>query len=130
MKSTNKQQTVAFDLDDVLCTRPNNVEHLGPSKYNHCIPIQDNINLLNKYYTQGYYIVIYTARGMTQYNGNVTLIYTHLYNDTITQLNEWGVNFHKLVMGKIHYDILIDDKALNSEQEKLEYKINKILNNE
>jgi len=29
-------------------------------------------------------------------------------------LNEWGVKFHRLVMGKLSYDLLIDDKALSS----------------
>ena len=33
---------------------------------------------------------------------------------TIDQLGSWGVKHHQLVMGKIHYDILIDDKAINS----------------
>lgn len=51
---------------------------------------------------------------MTQYNGNVALIYSELYSKTIKQLNDWGLKYDQLVMGKIHYDLLIDDKALNS----------------
>jgi len=110
----SKQKTIAFDLDDVLCFRPKGYEHLGPSKYNYCYPIEENVQLVNSLYNEGYKIVIYTARGMSQFNGNVTEIYSQLYSQTIKQLNSWGLKYHQLVMGKIHYDVLIDDKVLNS----------------
>ena len=51
---------------------------------------------------------------MSQFNGNVAEIYSQLYSQTIKQLNSWGLKYHQLVMGKIHYDVLIDDKVLNS----------------
>ena len=43
-------------------------------------------------------------------------IYSQLYSQTIKQLNSWGLKYHQLVMGKIHYDVLIDDKVLNSHE--------------
>ena len=46
----NKQKTIAFDLDDVLCYRINGYEHLGPEKYNYCKPYIENINLVNSLY--------------------------------------------------------------------------------
>jgi hypothetical protein len=51
---------------------------------------------------------------MSQFKGNVALIYSELYSKTIQQLNRWGLKYDQLVMGKIHYDLLIDDKVLNS----------------
>ncbi len=112
----SKQKTIAFDLDDVICWRPNGYEDLGPLKYDYCKPIQETIELVNSLYNEGNKIVIYTARGMSQYNGNVTEIYSNLYTRTSHQLNSWGVKYHTLVMGKIHFDVLIDDKVLNSNQ--------------
>jgi len=112
----NKQKVIAFDLDDVLCYRKSGVEHLGPKKYEHCVPISKNINLLNSFHQEGYKIVIYTARGMSQFKGDVKRIYDELYDQTASQLDFWGVNYDQLVMGKIHYDVLIDDKALNSKK--------------
>lgn len=53
-------------------------------------------------------------------NGDVTKIYSELYELTKSDLNEWGVKFHELVMGKAHYDLLIDDKAMNSRNATLE----------
>ena len=35
------------------------------------------------------------------------------YSLTLKQLNKWGLKFHKLLMGKPSYDIIIDDKAIN-----------------
>jgi hypothetical protein len=110
----SKLKTIAFDLDDVICYRPKGYEHLGPNKYDYCDPDQSVIDLVNSLYEAGNKIVIYTARGMSQYKGNVTLIYSELYSRTIKQLDNWGLKYDQLVMGKIHYDVLIDDKALNS----------------
>jgi hypothetical protein len=110
----NKLKIIAFDLDDVICYRPKEYEHLGPNKYDYCEPDQSVIDLVNSLYEDGNKIVIYTARGMSQYKGNVSLIYSELYSKTIQQLDSWGLKYHQLVMGKIHYDLLIDDKALNS----------------
>lgn len=110
----NKQKTIAFDLDDVLCYEPEGYEHLGPEKYDYCKPYNGNIDLVNSLYNDGYKIVIYTARGMSQFKGNIVDIYTHLYNRTNQQLTSWGLKYHSLIMGKIHYDVLIDDKVLNS----------------
>ena len=110
----NKLKIIAFDLDDVICYRSKEYEHLGPNKYDYCEPDQSVIDLVNSLYEDGNKIVIYTARVMSQYKGNVSLIYSELYSKTIQQLDSWGLKYHQLVMGKIHYDLLIDDKALNS----------------
>lgn len=111
----NKQKVIAFDLDDVICYRSDEHENLGPSKYDYCKPNPDIIELVNSLYDDGNQIIIYTARGMNQYKGNLALIYSQLYYKTIQQLNFWGLKYTQLVMGKIYYDILIDDKALNSD---------------
>lgn len=110
----NKQKTIAFDLDDVLCERESGLEYLGVDKYDYCVPIQKNIDIVNSLYDDGHKIIIYTARGMTVFSGNVSDIYSNLYDKTFNHLNKWGIKFHQLVMGKISYDVLIDDKCLNS----------------
>jgi len=127
MKSTNKQKIVAFDLDDVLCSRPKGIEHLGIDKYKQCYPNEYYINMMNSLYDKGYYIKVYTARGMTSLNGDVPLIYEKLYARTKIQLTEWGAKFHELIMGKEHYDVLIDDKAINAFEDELYQSIVDIL---
>jgi histidinol phosphatase-like enzyme len=120
-------KVLAFDLDDVLCTRPDGIEHMGIDKYKQCYPNQDYIDLINEFYNDGYCIVIYTARGMKSLNGDLKLIYEKLYKLTEHQLIDWGVNFNELIMGKIYYDVLIDDKAINSYRSNLKNEINNIL---
>ena len=112
MKKNKK--IIAFDLDDVLCTRDSSIS--GIEKYLSCEPIQEMINICNQCYDDGFEVTIYTARGMSQFKGNVNKIYSNLYNLTLDQLQNWGVKFDQLVMGKIHYDLLIDDKALRSDR--------------
>jgi len=104
---------IAFDLDDTLCYRPAEFEHLGKDKYNHCLPIQHMIDILNEQYDKGHTIYIYTARGMTTYEGNVQKIYENLYELTLKDLKKWGVRHNGLFMGKLHYHLLIDDKCAN-----------------
>ena len=103
----------AFDLDDTLCYRDSNLEHLGPEKYKFCKPIPHMIDIINKLFDEGHTIYIYTARGMSQFNGDLVKVYNNLYVLTIESLKEWGVNHHGLIMGKLHYDYLIDDKVIN-----------------
>jgi len=104
---------LAFDLDDVLCVRK--INYGGVDKYRTCSPIQKNIDILNECAELGAKIIVYTARGMSIFKGDISEVYSNLYVLTESQLKEWGVRYDKLVMGKIHYDLLIDDKVLNSE---------------
>lgn len=107
-----EKKTICFDLDDTLCTRPEDVEHMGIIKYRYCTPIQPYIDFCNELYDLGCEIIIYTSRGMTTLNKDVERIEIILRSVTEIQLKEWGVKYHKLIFGKPHYDVIIDDKAL------------------
>jgi len=107
-----RDKIIAFDLDDVLCFRAS--EDGAVEKYYSCQPIVEMINVVNQCHEAGAEIIIYTARGMSSYKGSVSDVYNNLYQLTKKQLNDWGIKHHKLVMGKIHYDLLIDDKAMDS----------------
>jgi hydroxymethylpyrimidine pyrophosphatase-like HAD family hydrolase len=106
----------AFDLDDTLCIREDGVEHLGVQKYQHCKPIPEMVKKVNDLYKQGHTIYIYTARGMSQFKGNINEIHNQLYVLTLNSLKEWNINHHGLIMGKLHYDFLIDDKAIGQSE--------------
>ena len=107
---------IAFDLDGVICHRK--TELGGPEKYLTCYPDQDVIDVVNALFDEGNYVIIYTARGMNTFNNDVRKVYDGLYELTKNQLIKWGVKHHELVMGKVSYDVLIDDKALNSTRAK------------
>lgn len=113
----------AFDLDDTLCRRDTNLEHLGPDKYKHCVPIPNMIEKVNKIYDEGNTVYIYTARGMGQFKGDLIKVYNSLYCLTLNSLEEWGIKHHGLIMGKLHYDFLIDDKAMSDIHFKENYPL-------
>jgi len=103
---------IAFDLDDVLCWRDH--DEASKEKYKFCKPIPEMISLVNMCYDQGHNIIIYTARGMSIYAKDKIKIYNELFSLTKNHLDEWGIKYHQLVMGKYPYDLLIDDKAVSS----------------
>jgi hydroxymethylpyrimidine pyrophosphatase-like HAD family hydrolase len=114
----DNKKILAFDLDDTICFRPNEFEHLGTSKYIHCQPIPEMVELVNEMYDKGHTIYIYTARGMMTLKGDLKKIHETLYDLTLNHLKEWGVKHHGLFMGKIHYDLLIDDKVVELKNAK------------
>lgn len=85
-----------FDLDKTLVD--------GPC-YAECSAIPGRIEKVNKLYEEGHTIIIYTARGATTGANWFKLTY-----DTLARL---GVKYTELRMGKFHYDVWVDDKALN-----------------
>jgi len=103
---------VAFDMDDVICTRRS--EEGGVLKYHTCEPIMKGVGLVNECFDAGYHIVIFTARGMISCEGDIERINAEIRPLTLCQLKQWGVKHHELVMGKYPYDVLICDKAVDS----------------
>jgi glycerol-3-phosphate cytidylyltransferase len=98
-----------FDLDNTICATSGN-------DYKNSIPYFKVIDKINKLYRDGNTIIIYTARG-----GISKIDYNEL---TTAQLQEWGVKYHKLIdKNKPHFDIFIDDKAINAKTWREQNKI-------
>lgn len=111
MASKKQKKIIAFDLDGVLCDREQKTG--GLEKYHTCFPIQKNIDLMNSMKNKGYYIKIYTSRGMGILDGDILKILDNLYLLTVDQLSKWGAKYDVLCMGKAPYQLLIDDRAIN-----------------
>lgn len=82
---------------------------MGIRNYKHALPYTDRIDKINKLFESGNEITYYTARGTT----------TGLdwYSLTDKQLKKWGCKYHNLSVGeKPAYDLLICDKAINTEE--------------
>ena len=90
-----------FDIDGTIC---NNTD----GKYEDAIPMLKRIAVINQLYNEGHTIKLYTARGAT-----TGIDWTEL---TVSQMKEWGVKHHTLMLGKPHYDIFIDDKAVSDKR--------------
>ena len=87
-----KQKVIAVDLDESLCTGSKPYSHLGIEKYRYCVPIQENIEKINKLYDQGCRIVVYTSRGMGTLGGDLGVIYNTLYEPTKADLGAFCVS--------------------------------------
>jgi hypothetical protein len=97
---TNTNSTsFMIDIDGTICNTHN-------SDYLKSIPRAKNIAVFNKLYDQGHQIHYWTARGAN--SGK------NWDEFTIMQLKQWNVKFTTINMGKPHYDIWIDDKAINA----------------
>ena len=91
-----------FDIDGTICTLEPN------SAYDKAQPFPFMIKKINELFEAGHTIKFFTARGC-----NSGIDHTQL---TAKQLSEWGLKYHELIMNKKpHYDLLIDDKAVNVE---------------
>lgn len=87
-----------FDIDGVLCTETG-------ADHQNAIPDQSVILKINKLYSEGHKIILFTARG-----SKTGIDWTDI---TKKQLNDWCVCYHELIFGKPYADIYIDDKAIN-----------------
>jgi hypothetical protein len=86
------------------------------SDYINSQPQYDKIKIVNDLYDDGHTITYWTARGSA--SG------TNHYELTKKQLNDWGVKYHDLMIGKPSYDIFIDDKTINKiEKNQIEWLI-------
>lgn len=97
--SIYKGKDIYVDIDNTVCST------VGMN-YKDAVPIKENIAKVNKMFDQGATITYWTARG--------TKTGIDWYAVTKAQLDEWGAKHDKLLMGKPAFDILIDDKVLNS----------------
>ena len=98
-------KTICFDLDGVLCS-------LVKSNYSKSKPIKKNIKAVNDLYDSGHIIIIFTARYMGRTKNNRLLAIKKGMKLTIRQLKKWRVKYHKLILGKPSYDLVVDDKSI------------------
>lgn len=88
-----------IDIDGTICSKTN-------SEYTSCVPRTDKISLFNRLYEEGHEVHYWTARGANSGKN---------WDDfTVNQLESWDVKYHTINMGKPHYDVWIDDKAINA----------------
>jgi hypothetical protein len=103
-----------IDIDGTICSPT-----VGRD-YHKAEPWQDRIKVLNKLYDEGNYIIYFTARAMGRFADQPHSVASVkakevLFELTRQQLEEWGVKYNELIMGKPHADFFIDDKGVKDE---------------
>ena len=102
------------DIDGTICSPT-----VGRD-YHKAEPWKDRIKVINKLYDEGNYIIYFTARAMGRFADlphSVASVKAKevLFELTRQQLEEWGVKYNELIMGKPHADYFIDDKGVKDE---------------
>ena len=97
--------TYVFDIDGTICTKTD-------GDYTQAKPFHDRITQVNRLYDEGHTIIFLTARGMGRHNNNPMLAIRDFYSLTQQQLQEWGVKYHQLILGKPSGDLYVDDKGI------------------
>jgi|AntAceMinimDraft_10_1070366.scaffolds.fasta_scaffold59942_3 hypothetical protein len=100
---------IFVDIDDTICKTKG-------LDYKIAVPLWANIQKINELYDKGHNITYWTARGVK----------TKIDHRELTefQLEAWGCKYHKLKLTKEPFDLLIDDKCINSSEffnEDIEY---------
>ena len=101
-KQTRPIMKYMVDIDNTICYNEN-------SNYEQSQPDMKRIAKLNKLFDEGHELHYWTARGSVSGIDHLEL--------TKSQLKQWGCSYTSLRVGdKPHYDLWIDDKAINSEK--------------
>tara|TARA_R110002110_G_scaffold137526_2_gene322677 strand:+ start:863 stop:1183 length:321 start_codon:yes stop_codon:yes gene_type:complete len=100
--------TYVFDIDNTIC-------YTTDSNYENSMPRQDRIDKINELYDKNHTIIFHTARGMGRSDNSVAFAYASFESFTRKQLEDWGVKYHQLFLGKPAGDIYIDDKGCKDE---------------
>ena len=110
---TNKEliekKRYCFDLDNTLVTFPK-----IKGDYTTVEPINKNITFLKYLRKSGNYIIIYTARRMKTFNGNLGKLNKDICKITFDTLEKFDIPYDEIYFGKPYADFYIDDLAISS----------------
>lgn len=96
-----------IDIDDTISKWNNNRDYLNFE------PIYQVIDKINELYEFGHTIILFTARGMLYYNGDLELIEKNNRKPLERWLSKNNVKYHSLIFGKPYADYYVDDKNLS-----------------
>ena len=95
---------ICFDMDGTICVG---------YPYQEAKPLKGMIDLIATLKEKGHTIIIQTARGMGRNSSNAGAAMKDTALLTLTQLENWGVDYDEIYFGKPNADIYIDDKGYN-----------------
>ena len=103
-------KTLVIDLDGTLASQEES------SNYYKATPQMSVIHKVNQMWTDGWEIVIYTARGMKTCFGDAKTAEATFRQVTEDWLKKNRVMYTKLVFGKPSGDLYVDDKGMRPDE--------------
>lgn len=98
------------DIDETLSRWNDDRDYLN------FVPDLAVIDKINSLHEQGHYIVLFTARGMRSMDRDIDRIRREIRPPLEEWLQNNGVKYNELIMGKPYGDYYIDDKNLSIDQ--------------
>jgi len=98
------RRRICLDLDGTICTLQNR-----KGDYENAVPLPGAVETINRWYDEGHYIIIFTARRMRTCDGDVEKVKEMVGDITRDWLARHGVKHHELIFGKPYAHIYIDD---------------------
>ncbi len=89
----NKAKRLIVDLDNTITVTEN-------GDYEHSHAVNETIERLKEYKSQGFEIVIHSSRNMRTYEGNVGKINVHTLPNIVNWLNSHDVPYDEIIVGK------------------------------
>lgn len=105
-----KQLTFVFDIDGTICPIKK-----ADEKYEDLIPYEVIVQKIRAYKESGARIVLFTARNMNTYQGNIGKINAVTATILLKWLEKWDIPYDELVYGKPwpgHFGFYVDDRTV------------------
>lgn len=120
-----KDYTFVFDIDGTLCPIKQKDE-----KYEELIPYANIVEKISYYKENGAKIILFTARNMNSYNGNLGLINKNTAKILSNWLEQWKIPYDEIFYGKPwpgHNGFYVDDRTVRPD-EFLNYSVEELTN--
>lgn len=90
-----KGLTFIFDIDGTICPiKEKNQEYID------LVPYKDIVDKIKQYKDGGARIVLFTARNMKSYNGNLGMINANTAKVMLEWLDKWAIPYDEIIYGK------------------------------
>ncbi|WP_410677910.1 HAD family hydrolase [Citrobacter europaeus] len=110
----NKTRSIVFDVDGTLCPIRNPDED-----YSELEPFEDMISLLREYKAKGFYIILYSARNMNTFQGNIGRIAAVTGKQLMEWLERHNIPYDEMHLGKPwpgRGGFYVDDKSIRPDE--------------
>ncbi|MEB2304957.1 MULTISPECIES: capsular biosynthesis protein [Citrobacter] len=110
----NKMKSIVFDVDGTLCPirKPD-------EEYSELEPFEEMISLLREYKSKGFYIILYSARNMNTFQGNVGRIAAVTGKQLMEWLERHDIPYDEMHLGKPwpgRGGFYVDDKSIRPDE--------------
>lgn len=109
-----REYSFVFDIDGTICPIKKKEE-----KYEDLIPYENIVKQMRHYSTQGAKIILFTARNMNSYGGNLGLINKNTAKVLLQWLDKWDIPYDEIIYGKPwpgHKGFYVDDRTIRPDE--------------